>query len=441
MPDRVPAPLRVRTTVRAARLAAAALIPMAGLPALAAPITINTPFMNLEHRAVNSLGFGVGSFLRIGANAVVPNGNNGTTGVGVTTNLVTGATVTQSILFNPGPAIPNFYSRYMNDNPALYGTWTMTFTNNSGGSVNTASAQVSLPAGTQQAPFVNTISLSGTSAQPTFTWTPPAGAQVNGYRVNIYDKALISATNNGQVSSRNLQPGQTSYTVTGADFTVPGYAMQLGHNYSIEISLIQTRDGSSTNLGNSNLAAIARAYADFTPTQAGGQNVILPVTLADGSYQYNVAVAPGQTYYIDPLVAYGYDYAIGAGDPNIRSVDLPDNIGDGLYDIYGDDGQGHLTAVLAHDWRGSDVFDFGAAGVSHFRVVGIETSAGLDPANTTAFVTGLTFTGAGSFTGTQTPLTVDVPANTVPEPAVLGLAALAGLAGLAGTASARRRRG
>lgn len=410
-------------------LAAAAVTTLAVLAATsawAAPVVINTPFMNLEHRAVNSLGFGAGTFLRIGANAVTPNGSAGTTGVGTTTNLVTGATVTQSILFNPGPSIPNFFSRYLADNRALYGPWTLTFSNGT----DSARAVVDIADNAQQAPFVNSITLSGSRANPTFSWTPPPGATVNGYRVNIYDKALVTATNNGQVSSTNLQPSSTHFTVQASDFTVPGYGFTQGHNYSIEISLIQTKDGSSTNLSNANLQAIARVYADFTPTQAGGPVVNLPVVLANGSYQFNMTVQAGQTYYIDPEVAVGYEYAVGDGDfdPSFLTVDLPDDIGDGLYDIAVRDLFGQWVTV-AHDWRGSDVFNFGPDGVRRFRVTGIETSAGLNPASTTAFITGLTFTGAGSFTGTQTPLTVTL--NDVPEPPTLTLLALAGLAAYA----------
>jgi hypothetical protein len=407
-------------------LTAAAVVTVAVLGAAsawAAPVVINTPFMNLEHRAVNSLGFGAGTFLRIGANAVTPNGDGGTVGVGTTTNLVTGAAVSRSINFNPGPAIPNFFSRYLADDRALYGPWTLTFSNGA----DRASAVVDLADNAQQAPFVNSISLSGTSANPTFAWTPPTGATVNGYRVNIYDKALVTATNNGQVSSTNLQPSVTSFTVDARDFTVPGYAFTQGHNYSIEISLIQTKDGSSTNLGNANLQAIARVYADFTPTQAGGPVVNLPVVLSNGSYQFNMTVQAGQTYYIDPEVAVGYEYATGDGDfePNFLSVDLPDDIGDGLYDIAARNLFGQWVTV-AHDWRGTDVFNFGPDGVNRFRVTGIETSAGLNPGSTTAFITGLTFTGSGTFTGTQTPITVSL--NDVPEPPTLALAALALLA-------------
>jgi len=405
--------------------------------AIAAPVTITTPFMNLENRAVNSLGFTPGQFFRIGANSVVPNGDAGTTGLGTTVDLLTGQTVTRSITFSPGPVIPNFFVRNIFNSPTLTGPWALTFSNGP----NSAQANVSLPQGTTYAPFVNTITLSGTSANPTFTWTPPPATTVNGYRINIYDKALINndasqgPINNGQVTSRNVDPSINSYTVNAADFTVPGYAFQLGRNYSIEISLIQTRDGSSVNLGNDNLASISRVYADFRPSNNGGPAVILPVVLANGSYQYNMSVAPGQVYYIDPAVAVGYDYVIGAGDPSFRSVVLPTGIGDGLYDIFGLGENGSAT-LLAHDWAGGATFEFGASGVTAFRVGGIEVGAGLDPLDTTAFVTGLTFTGAGLFTGTQTPLTVDVAAVPEPETYALFLAGLAAIVGLT-----RRRTG
>ena len=157
----------------------------------------------------------------------------------------------------------------------------------------------------------------------------------------------------------------------------------------------------------------------------------LPVVLVDGSYKFNMTINAGQTYYIDPEIAIGYDYKTSPGNPNFATVHLPENIGDGRYDIFGYDAAGQ-PVLLAHDWNGASVYDFGSSGVSHFRVMGIEVSAGLNPSSTTAFVTGLSFTGNGEFTGTQTPITVSVP-----EPAALALFSL----GLAGIGLKLRRRG
>jgi hypothetical protein len=400
-----------------------------------AAIVINTPFINFETRAQNTLGFVDGTFLRFGANGVIDSATGtaaGITGLATTTDLTTGAPVQRSINFSPGPVTPNFFSRYLPlvtnaaPPPNAYQPWTLNFSKGS----DSASTAVQMQAGSAPIGFVSSVTLSGTAAAPTFRWTPPAGDAVQGYRVNIYDRALIQpGISNGEVVSRDIQ--RTEYTVNGADFAVPGYAFKLGTAYTIEISALQTRDG-STNTRNSNLQAVARVYADFTPTQTGGQQVQLPVRRQDGSFAFNFTVVPDQLYYIDPLVAVGYDYQTGAGDPNFRSLVLPSDIGDGLYDLWLWDGSGWLLA--AHDWLGGQVYDFGLLGVDRFRVTGIETTAGLDPEDTTAFVTGVSFTGAGRFTGTQTPITVDVAE--VPEPPVSALV----FGGMAALGLLRRRR-
>jgi hypothetical protein len=120
---------------------------------------------------------------------------------------------------------------------------------------------------------------------------------------------------------------------------------------------------------------------------------------------------------IDPEAAAGQGQAIGLGGPNFASVLLPTGIGDGLYDLWGFD-DANQQVLLAADPAGGTMFNFG--GVSRFRATGIEASAGLDPNSTTAFITGLTFTGHGQFTGTKTPITVTI--NDVPLPPTVALA-------------------
>jgi len=55
-------------------------------------------------------------------------------------------------------------------------------------------------------------------------------------------------------------------------------------------------------------------------------------------------------------------------------------------------------------------FDFPNKGVGAFAVTGSERTDRFDPADTTAFITGLTFEGNRTFNGTQTPIAVAVAA-------------------------------
>lgn len=126
-------------------------------------------------------------------------------------------------------------------------------------------------------------------------------------------------------------------------------------------------------------------------------------TTAGGAYTFSVAVVPNTPIFIDPKIAVGYDYAIGKQDPRVAQVQLPIGIGDSLYLLKVG---GRKFAVAGGAW-----FDFRThgfpQGVTDFRVGCIDASATLDPADPQAFVTGLTFVAAGSFTGTQKPLQRD----------------------------------
>ena len=165
----------------------------------------------------------------------------------------------------------------------------------------------------------------------------------------------------------------------------------------------------------------------LAPVPTTPSNVALPTGVSGGTFHFNVpTVVPRQLIFIDPIVAVGYDYVTGAGDPNFASVILP-NIGDGLYTVEFFDGVRMRNESVLQ----GRLFSFGGTTVSSFRVMGIEVEAELDPNDPSAFVTGLMFAGSGSFTGTMTPLTV----GTVPEPSHLSLL----FAGLLVVGAATRR--
>jgi hypothetical protein len=421
-------------------------------------------FLQYYNVGPNDLDFSSGEFIRYGGNTVTPNGvpnptqvipgavSGDTVGAATTINSTTGATISRSIVAESSPATPNFFSGELavcmtncsstgNNNPAnLQNPWTITFSNPSTSPTSVAQS-ISLAPGSGELPFVNSVTLSGTAAQPTFSWTPPPGAPVDGYRINIYQNNLETfgssgaAIDSGQVTSANVGPGTTSYTIKSSDFTVQGFGIQTNTQYTIEISILQTRDNSMTNFSNANVSAISRVYSNFTiPSSGTLQTINLPTTTVSGNqvtYGFNLTVAPGVTYFLDPTITTGYSFQTGPGDPNFATVLLPNLQGSEPYTITWDNG------VDSEQILGGDVFNFlttDPLGVGAFTVTGIDPSLGLDPNDTTAFITGLTFVGGGDFTGTMTPISVEE--TNVPEP---GSAALINV-GLAGLWALRRRR-
>jgi len=357
-------------------------------PASAEPISVYHPFHFRENESANSVGFTPGDLLFFGAQSVIPNGNNGTTGI------ATQGSVTRALTFYNFTVSPNQFGGGVMYNPALTGQWLLTFTN---GTDSTTVQTPSVGVGTPQLPFVSSVAISGSGPTPTFTWTLPSGFTPDGIRVQIWDLQEPVANLRDVIFSRALPGNETSFTIPDT------FPLEQGHPYSIEISPVLTR---GVPLGdNSTLLSRARAWFDFVPLPEGSPpNVFLPIVTPgpEPVYTFNVTVVGGQTIFIDPTVAIGYEYAIGAGNPNFASVLLPTGIGNNLYDLYLFNGTDYSFAARL---KGGIPYQFAAGGVNQFLILGIEKSAGLDPNNPTAFITGLTFTGSGKFTGTMKPVT------------------------------------
>jgi hypothetical protein len=188
-------------------------------------------------------------------------------------------------------------------------------------------------------------------------------------------------------------------------------------------------------VSNPNVSALSRVYSNFQvlPDSSGNlPNIQLPtVTLNGGQvvYGFNVDVAPGIIYHLDPQVATGYIYETGAGNPNFASVSFPDIGNPNAYQLYLWDSS---TSSFVFDTllNSNTFYQFAQGGVSKFEVLGIDPTLGLDPLNATAFITDVTFVSAGNFNGTMIPITA-----TVPEPVTLTLFGL----GLAVLGASRRR--
>lgn len=391
----------------------------------ATPITVDNIFNFLDSRSANSAGWTAGERITFGANDVTPNGADGTTG----TATQTATSITKQLPWRPFTIFPNQFSNSVYYAADRESSWDLTFSN---GDDETQVSTLDL-AGVTPIPFVRNMSLtnaSGNALTPTFNWTLPTDtSSFDHTQIRIYD-----LDNRLPVSNQADQIFQEFLSKDQTEFTLPdGYLSDEG-NYSVSIQLEKLREEGIPQEQN-RLLSRSRAFFDFTTIAGDVTNPVFLPTVDTGTednpvYNFDIDVVDGETIFIDPLIAIGYEYAVGLGDPNFASVLLP-SIGDNEFIL-------ELFDSALNEWidtanlTAGDEYFFESSGVDRFRILGIETSAMLDPNNATAFITGLTFNGGGQFTGTMTPITIYVP-----EPATIILLGL----GLAGITYRRKKTG
>ena len=204
--------------------------------------------------------------------------------------------------------------------------------------------------------------------------------------------------------------GQIAGQYTDALGNFHGFLLDPSHTNFTEIlapGATYTQVFGVNNRGQATVASDAGGFI-WSPTATGTPtDVVLPVTASRGRFRFRLHVYANVTYYIDPQTAVGYEYRTGSGDPNFAAVTPPSGIGGGTFELWVCNGSGGC-ADTGNVLTGGSSFNFLSsgwpAGVSDFRLTGINRSARLNPNSPTAFISGVDFVANGDFTGTMASL-------------------------------------
>ena len=171
----------------------------------------------------------------------------------------------------------------------------------------------------------------------------------------------------------------------------------------IEATTINWWDSQGNDTGSANDPIMPDANCSDLNGTLSGLNLTNSWNLSDcengTGFWFEVVVNGTNVTWYDPIYAVGYDYEVVSG-PNFASVVVPPGYGNDKFDLYLWDGTDYVLVASDLDVLTEYYFtgdggistEPGAyAGASKFSIRGLELDAKLDPDDSNAFVTGLSF--------------------------------------------------
>jgi len=240
----------------------------------------------------------------------------------------------------------------------------------------------------------------GTMFTPTTGVDPMLGGTISYFRVNDMRTSARGINDNGLIAAavQDATGSTQTYVGTSGSFQLVNVPGSTGPACPDSFFLPGTFPEHITNAGQVFGQATDSACIQhgFIATPAS-----LPTgTTSTGAHTFSVDVAASAPIFISAPTAIAYDYALGEHDPRFASVRLPLGMGINKFVV--------VVRHKAFAVNAGQLFDFRThgfeKGVKTFRVACIDPAVRLDPVNSLAFPTELTFVEAGKFTGTQQPL-------------------------------------
>jgi len=234
-----------------------------------------------------------------------------------------------------------------------------------------------------------------------------------GTQVFMQSRGLVPSGDNSNIKNYrmagdiiSLLPGKD--TQVGEVITLPSQkpnsldplSWQFNHDIKTIIGAINQTPSSDFKPGISGQTDTSSLYVQIGDIDVTVLDGVTFVSLKAGVETFDFAVQGSVQYLLgyspDPI---GFNFAVGAGDPNFASVTLP--VQSGPYDI---------EALIGGMWQAEglllslDTFVFPDGGVSDFRVLDVDRL-------NLPFIADVTFAGDGQFTGTISPIQAPEPSS------------------------------